>query len=105
MVAVLKEILVLPNTPTSLIGLLVEKLIGILRDDTKKIHVVSLSRNTLNFTKETFTLKISLSRYIYYFILLFCIPCTTFKTETIVYLPRNKTLIFFNDKHNHIFDI
>ncbi|XP_056621018.1 condensin complex subunit 3 isoform X2 [Triplophysa dalaica] len=41
MVAVLKEILVLPNTPTSLIGLLVEKLIGILRDDTKKIHVVA----------------------------------------------------------------
>ncbi|KAA0722350.1 Condensin complex subunit 3 [Triplophysa tibetana] len=41
MVAVLKEILVLPNTPTSLIGLLVEKLIGILRDDTKKIHTVA----------------------------------------------------------------
>ncbi|XP_057187037.1 condensin complex subunit 3 isoform X1 [Triplophysa rosa] len=41
MVAVLKEILVLPNIPTSLIGLLVEKLIGILRDDTQKIQVVA----------------------------------------------------------------
>ncbi len=42
MVAVLKEILVMPNTPTSLIGLLVEKLIGLLRDDTQKIQMVSL---------------------------------------------------------------
>lgn len=57
MVAVLKEILVLPNTPPSLIGLLVEKLIGILRDDTQKIQVVSLSLKTFHFTKETFTLK------------------------------------------------
>ncbi len=42
MVAVLKEILVMPNMPTSLIGLLVEKLIGLLRDDTQKLQMVSL---------------------------------------------------------------
>lgn len=47
MVAVLQEILVLPNTPISLIGLLVEKLTGILRDDTQKIQVVSLSETVL----------------------------------------------------------
>ncbi|XP_055061410.2 condensin complex subunit 3 isoform X1 [Misgurnus anguillicaudatus] len=41
MVAVLQDILVLPNTPISLIGLLVEKLTGILRDDTQKIQVVA----------------------------------------------------------------
>ncbi|KAI2668568.1 Condensin complex subunit 3 [Labeo rohita] len=41
MVAVLQEILVMPNTPTSLIGLLVEKLIGILRDDTQKTQMVA----------------------------------------------------------------
>ncbi|KAG1956791.1 condensin complex subunit 3 isoform X2 [Pimephales promelas] len=41
MVAVLKEVLVMPNTPTSLIGLLVEKLIGILRDDAQKIQMVA----------------------------------------------------------------
>ncbi|XDV14948.1 hypothetical protein PO909_015112 [Leuciscus waleckii] len=41
MVAVLQEILVMPNTPTSLIGLLVEKLIGILRDDAQKIQMVA----------------------------------------------------------------
>uniref|UniRef100_A0A671KYF3 Non-SMC condensin I complex, subunit G n=1 Tax=Sinocyclocheilus anshuiensis TaxID=1608454 RepID=A0A671KYF3_9TELE len=40
-VAVLKEILVMPNTPTSLIGLLVEKLIGLLRDETQKIQMVA----------------------------------------------------------------
>lgn len=42
MVAVLQEILVMPKTPTSLIGLLVEKLIGLLRDETQKIQMVSL---------------------------------------------------------------
>uniref|UniRef100_A0A8C1WVU5 Non-SMC condensin I complex, subunit G n=2 Tax=Cyprinus carpio TaxID=7962 RepID=A0A8C1WVU5_CYPCA len=41
MVAVLQEILVMPNTPTSLIGLLVEKLIGLLRDETQKIQTVA----------------------------------------------------------------
>uniref|UniRef100_A0A8C2BNP7 Non-SMC condensin I complex, subunit G n=1 Tax=Cyprinus carpio TaxID=7962 RepID=A0A8C2BNP7_CYPCA len=41
MVAVLQEILLMPNTPTSLIGLLVEKLIGILRDDAQKIQMVA----------------------------------------------------------------
>ncbi|XP_016357398.1 condensin complex subunit 3-like isoform X2 [Sinocyclocheilus anshuiensis] len=41
MVAVLQDILLLPNTPTSLIGLLVEKLIGILRDDAQKIQMVA----------------------------------------------------------------
>ncbi|XP_077059619.1 condensin complex subunit 3 [Siphateles boraxobius] len=41
MVAVLQDILVMPNTPTSLIGLLVEKLIGILRDDAQKIQMVA----------------------------------------------------------------
>ncbi|XP_026059524.1 condensin complex subunit 3-like isoform X3 [Carassius auratus] len=41
MVAVLQEILVMPNTPTSLIGLLVEKLIGLLRDETQKIRMVA----------------------------------------------------------------
>uniref|UniRef100_A0A9J7ZLR3 Non-SMC condensin I complex, subunit G n=1 Tax=Cyprinus carpio carpio TaxID=630221 RepID=A0A9J7ZLR3_CYPCA len=41
MVAVLQEILVMPKTPTSLIGLLVEKLIGLLRDETQKIQMVA----------------------------------------------------------------
>ncbi|XP_051994084.1 condensin complex subunit 3 [Xyrauchen texanus] len=41
MVAVLQDILVLPNTPTSLIGPLVEKLIGILRDETQKLQVIA----------------------------------------------------------------
>uniref|UniRef100_A0A8C2DGT3 Non-SMC condensin I complex, subunit G n=1 Tax=Cyprinus carpio TaxID=7962 RepID=A0A8C2DGT3_CYPCA len=37
----LQEILVMPKTPTSLIGLLVEKLIGLLRDETQKIQMVA----------------------------------------------------------------
>ncbi|XP_016430566.1 condensin complex subunit 3 [Sinocyclocheilus rhinocerous] len=41
MVAVLQDILLMPNTPTSLIGLLVEKLIGIVRDDAQKIQMVA----------------------------------------------------------------
>lgn len=41
MVAVLQEILVMPNTPVSLIGLLVEKLVNILRDDAQKIQMVA----------------------------------------------------------------
>lgn len=49
MVAVLQEILVMPNTPTSLIGLLVEKLIGILRDDAQKIQMVSPCGNIILF--------------------------------------------------------
>uniref|UniRef100_A0A8C1WVA1 Non-SMC condensin I complex, subunit G n=1 Tax=Cyprinus carpio TaxID=7962 RepID=A0A8C1WVA1_CYPCA len=40
-ISVLQEILVMPNTPTSLIGLLVEKLIGLLRDETQKIQTVA----------------------------------------------------------------
>jgi len=51
MVAVLKEVLVMPNTPTSLIGLLVEKLIGILRDDAQKIQMVSPCDNNMLLKK------------------------------------------------------
>lgn len=47
MVAVLQETLVMPNTPTSLIGLLVEKLIGIVRDDAQKIQMVSPCENII----------------------------------------------------------
>uniref|UniRef100_A0A672LY22 Non-SMC condensin I complex, subunit G n=1 Tax=Sinocyclocheilus grahami TaxID=75366 RepID=A0A672LY22_SINGR len=52
MVAVLQDILLMPNTPTSLIGLLVEKLIGILRDDAQKIQMVSLC-GTIIFLEKT----------------------------------------------------
>ncbi|XP_059407809.1 condensin complex subunit 3-like isoform X2 [Carassius carassius] len=41
MVAVLREVLLMSNTPSSLIGLLVEKLIGILRDDAQKIQMIA----------------------------------------------------------------
>ncbi|XP_048851704.1 condensin complex subunit 3 isoform X2 [Brienomyrus brachyistius] len=39
--AVLQEMLVLPNTPTSLVSLLVEKLVTVLNDDEKRIQVVA----------------------------------------------------------------
>lgn len=57
MVAVLQEILVMPNTPTSLIGLLVEKLIGILRDDAQKIQMVSPCENIILFKNWVFSKK------------------------------------------------
>lgn len=57
MVAVLQEILVMPNTPTSLIGLLVEKLIGILRDDAQKIQMVSPCENIILFKNWVFGKK------------------------------------------------
>uniref|UniRef100_A0AAR2JLH0 Nuclear condensin complex subunit 3 C-terminal domain-containing protein n=1 Tax=Pygocentrus nattereri TaxID=42514 RepID=A0AAR2JLH0_PYGNA len=41
--AVLKEMLLLPNTPLSLIGQLVQKLVGILHDDQQRITVVRLA--------------------------------------------------------------
>ncbi|XP_026127252.1 condensin complex subunit 3-like isoform X3 [Carassius auratus] len=41
MVAVLQEVLLMSNTPSALIGLLVEKLIGILRDDAQKIQMIA----------------------------------------------------------------
>ncbi|XP_076872309.1 LOW QUALITY PROTEIN: condensin complex subunit 3 [Brachyhypopomus gauderio] len=39
--AVLQEMLVLPNTPLSLIGQLVEKLVGILHDDQQRISAIA----------------------------------------------------------------
>ena len=38
--AVLQEMLVLPNTPISLISLLVEKLMNVLKDDDRRIEMV-----------------------------------------------------------------
>lgn len=52
MIAVLQEILVMPNTPTSLIGMLVEKLIGLLRDDAQKIQMVSPCGNIILLKKK-----------------------------------------------------
>ena len=40
MLAVLQEMLLLPNTPLSLIGQLVQKLVGVLHDDQQRITVV-----------------------------------------------------------------
>ena len=40
--AVLQEMLVLPNTPTALVALLVEKLVSLLKDDDRRIQVVSV---------------------------------------------------------------
>ncbi|XP_035272902.1 condensin complex subunit 3 isoform X2 [Anguilla anguilla] len=39
--AVLQEMLVLPNTPTALVALLVEKLVSLLKDDDRRIQVVA----------------------------------------------------------------
>uniref|UniRef100_W5M685 Non-SMC condensin I complex, subunit G n=1 Tax=Lepisosteus oculatus TaxID=7918 RepID=W5M685_LEPOC len=39
--AVLQEMLVLPNTPNSLVSLLVEKLVTVLKDDDKRIQVIA----------------------------------------------------------------
>ncbi|XP_063055418.1 condensin complex subunit 3 [Engraulis encrasicolus] len=39
--AVLQEMLVLPNTPISLISLLVERLMGMLKDDDRRIQVIA----------------------------------------------------------------
>ncbi|KAG5849472.1 hypothetical protein ANANG_G00110820 [Anguilla anguilla] len=39
--SVLQEMLVLPNTPTALVALLVEKLVSLLKDDDRRIQVVA----------------------------------------------------------------
>ncbi|MBN3286093.1 CND3 protein, partial [Polyodon spathula] len=39
--AVLQEMLVLPNTPTSLVSLLIEKLVTVLKEDDKRIQMVA----------------------------------------------------------------